>query len=296
MDLPLVSDNVLLQIWGCYRTSGLLPAHDGREDSRVRQNVNLVIAWSPVDTRLNKFLAQAGIVSRRGADELISSGRVTVNGNTAELGTKISDRDEVLVDGRAVGEREPLVYLALHKPVGFITSVDPSRQDTVRDLVDVSERVFPVGRLDVASSGLLLMTNDGALSERITHPRYDHEKEYEVKVNRPMTDEFLDVMATGVSLSDGKTKTARVEMLGPDQFSIVLTEGRNRQIRRMCEALGWEVVKLKRVRVMNIRLGRLKPGDWRPLTREEIKKLRELSGVRSRQRTFPEERVGWGGD
>lgn len=245
------------------------------------QNVNLVIAWPLVETRLNKFLAQAGVVSRRKADDLIASGHVTVNGRVVGLGVKVSEADVVEIDGRVVGEREEQVYIALHKPVGFITSVDPRRKDTVRHLVDVPERVFPVGRLDVASSGLLLMTNDGGLSERITHPRYDHEKEYEVKVDRPMTDEFLDAMAAGVNLEDGKTKTARVETLGPDQFSIVLTEGRNRQIRRMCEALGWEVLKLKRVRVMNIRLGKLKSGTWRFLTREEIKKLRELSGVRS---------------
>lgn len=188
---------------------------------------------------------------------------------------KVSEADTIMVDGRPVGEREQLLYIALHKPVGILSSVNPERKDTVRDIVDVPERVFPVGRLDVASSGLLLMTNDGALSERITHPRYDHEKEYEVKVDQPLTDEFLDAMAAGVSLEDGKTKMARIETLGPEHFSITLTEGKNRQIRRMCEALGYEVVKLKRVRVMNIHLGKLKPGAWRFLTNEEVKRLKK---------------------
>lgn len=231
-------------------------------------------------TRLNKFLAERGICSRRQADALIDAGTVWVNGEVATLGTKVDEDDKIVVSGkRVVGTRPEKVYLAFNKPVGIMTSVDPRAPDTVRSFLNLEPGVFPVGRLDVASSGLLILTNDGDLSERITHPRYNHEKEYVVTVDRPMRREDLRTMAEGMIILGSKTRPATTRKIGDNRFSITLTEGRNRQIRRMCEGLGYEVKALKRVRVMNIELGDLPSGRIRSLNKKEVQELKRTLGL-----------------
>lgn len=229
-----------------------------------------------MQTRLNKYLADRGVCSRRKADELISSGKVLVNGKVAELGLKVSDADDVVVDGeRLIVEKPKEVYIAFNKPVGLITSVDPSAHDNVIEHINYPERIFPIGRLDVASCGLLLLTNDGRLSERVTHPRFEHEKEYIVTVDRPIQDADLETMRRGIVILGKMTKPAIVVRAGKDTFHITLTEGRNRQIRRMCESLGYDVKKLMRIRVMNINLGDLPVGKWRELTSDEAIELKK---------------------
>jgi 23S rRNA pseudouridine2604 synthase len=231
-------------------------------------------------TRLNKFLAERGVCSRRQADLLIDSGKVRVNGQVATLGVKVDEQDEIIVSGKRVaGERPDKIYLAFHKPVGILTSVDPRATDTVRSFLNLEPGVFPVGRLDVASSGLLLLTNDGELSERITHPRYDHEKEYLVTTDRNVHREDLRTMGNGMEILGSLTKPAVVKKIGDNRFSIILTEGRNRQIRRMCEALGYEVKALRRIRVMNIELGDLPSGATRPLSTREVRDLKRELGI-----------------
>ncbi len=225
-------------------------------------------------TRLNKYLADRGVCSRRAADALIENGKVTVNGKRAQLGILVDWSDDVRVNGEVIEDSKPeAVYFAFHKPVGIITSVDPKARDSVVSFLKLPQRMFPIGRLDVASSGLLLLTNDGRLSERITHPRYDHEKEYVVTVDREMRQEDLRAMAKGMVILDSMTKPAVVHQISERTFRITLTEGRNRQIRRMCKALWYEVKKLVRVRVMNIELGNLPVGAYRPLTKKEIHEL-----------------------
>lgn len=233
-------------------------------------------------TRLNKYLADRGICSRRGADALIADGQVLVNGKRAEFGMMVDTEDEILVEGQLVAKAEPQpIYIAFHKPVGLITSVDPTLRDTVIDYLNLDERVFPIGRLDVASSGLLLLTNDGRLSEAITHPRKNHEKEYVVTLDRSLARRDAQTMMNGMEILGRKTKPAVVKSISDEVFAITLTEGRNRQIRRMCEALGYEVKRLKRVRVMNIWLGELPVGKWRYLNDTEVRTLKkrlELDG------------------
>lgn len=227
--------------------------------------------------RLQKFLAAAGVCSRRHAEDLIRSGRVAVNGaRVAELGSKVDpETDRVAVDGRPVTAAETPVYIALHKPRGFVTSCDHPGKRIVMELVDVPQRVFPVGRLDKESTGLLLLTNDGRLHQVLSHPSFDHEKEYEVVVERPLPDSALRRMAAGMPILNTRTRPARVTRLGERTFRIVLKEGRNRQIRRMVRRLGNEVVELKRVRVAGVRLGRLPEGHWRHLTPEEVSGLQK---------------------
>jgi 23S rRNA pseudouridine2604 synthase len=228
-----------------------------------------------MQTRLNKYLADRGVCSRRKADELISSGLVIVNGKVAELGLKVDETDNIVVNGDPlVSEKPKEIYIAFNKPVGLITSVDPEAHDNVIDYIKHPERIFPIGRLDVASCGLLLLTNDGRLSERITHPRYDHDKEYVVTVDRPIEDKDLETMRRGIIILGAMTKPAIVVRSDKDTFHITLTEGRNRQIRRMCEELGYDVKKLMRIRVMNILLADLPVGKWRDLTNTEIAQLK----------------------
>ncbi|HAU65930.1 MAG: Pseudouridine synthase [Candidatus Uhrbacteria bacterium GW2011_GWF2_39_13] len=228
-----------------------------------------------MQTRLNKYLAERGFCSRRQADALIASGKVKVNGAVATLGLKVDDRDDIVVLGQEIEKKRPqLIYLVFHKPVGIITSVDAFAKDSVRSFLRLQNHLFPVGRLDVASSGLLILTNDGALSEKITHPRYHHEKEYLVSVDKPVRREDLRVMAEGMMILGTLTKKAQVKKNADQRFQIILTEGRNRQIRRMCEQLGYEVKALKRTRVMNIELGDLPSGHTRPLTQKELRELK----------------------
>ncbi|MGE5258686.1 MAG: pseudouridine synthase [Hyphomicrobiales bacterium] len=222
--------------------------------------------------RLQKFIAAAGVCSRRRGEELIRAGRVQVNGRVvAALGAKIDPlQDQVSVDGRPVSAEERLIYIALNKPRGFVTSCRHAGKKIVLELVNVPERIYPVGRLDKDSTGLLLLTNDGRLHLRLSHPSFDHEKEYEVVVERPIPDGALRRMAEGMPILSTRTRPAAVARLGEKRFRIVLKEGRNRQIRRMVRRLGNEVVELKRTRVASIRLGRLAEGAWRYLDEREV--------------------------
>lgn len=236
--------------------------------------------------RLQKFLAACSVASRRKCEELIEAGAVKVNGRTAKLGDKVSPHDKVTVHGRrVVPPRDRLVYVALHKPRGFITTMQDERgRKCVRELVaDVGERVFPVGRLDRDSEGLLLMTNDGELANRITHPAHHVSKVYRVTVGPDVTEDQLDRMRTGVELDGRLTAPAQVSVLLREPTRVVLQvtlrEGRNRQIRRMCEALGLPVKRLKRTAVGPVKLGMLHPGSWRHLTPEEVDKLKSAAGM-----------------
>ena len=229
--------------------------------------------------RLQKFLSKAGFCSRRHGEELIVSGRVKVNGVVVkELGTKIDpEYDIVEVGGNRIEVKNDLIYIALNKPKGYVTTCSQKRDKIVLDLIDIPERVYPIGRLDKDSGGLLLLTNDGRLHNILSHPSFDHEKEYEVVVSWPVADEALDKMATGIHLSDGRTRPAQVKRITRDKFQIVLKEGRNRQIRRMVEKVGNRVKELKRIRISNIRLGGLEEGCWRYLTEKEKSGL--LKGI-----------------
>ncbi len=225
--------------------------------------------------RLQKFLSAAGFCSRRRGEELIVSGGVRVNGVVVkELGTKIDpEKDIVEVGGNRIEAKNKLIYIALNKPKGYITTCSRDRGKIVIVLIDIPERVYPIGRLDKDSSGLLLLTNDGRLHNILSHPSFDHEKEYEVLVSRPVDDESINKMASGIHLSEGRTRPALVKRISSDKFRIVLKEGRNRQIRRMVEKVGNRVRELKRIRISNIRLGGLKEGCWRYLTEKEKKEL-----------------------
>jgi 23S rRNA pseudouridine2605 synthase/23S rRNA pseudouridine2604 synthase len=231
--------------------------------------------------RLQKFLANAGVCSRRRAEGLIAEGRVAVNGQVVTVAGTIVDpqTDRVAVDGRPVAIETERVYLALHKPVGVVTSCRHRGEKVVTDLVDIPQRVYPVGRLDKDSSGLLLLTNDGRIHHRLSHPSFDHEKEYVVTVDIPMFDDVLQQLAEGVVLDGKPTRPAVVTSLGASRFRIVLKEGRNRQIRRMVEEVGGRVASLQRVRFANVRLGKLKPGQWRFLDAKETASLLQAAEI-----------------
>lgn len=232
-----------------------------------------------MSTRLNKYLVEAGVCSRREADRLIEAGKITINGRKAVMGEKVEGTEEIIVDGKKVEPpKAERVYLAYNKPVGIICTSDPSAKDNIIEAVGYPERLFHIGRLDVASSGLILLTNDGAIVNKILRAAGKHEKEYIVTVDKRVTPDFIQKMRKGVQLEDGKTLPARVEQIGFDTFSIILVEGRNRQIRRMCDALGFTVTSLERVRIMNIHLGELNVGEWRHLTDIEEKELLETLG------------------
>lgn len=227
------------------------------------------------EMRLQKFLSAAGVCSRRKGEEYITAGRVAVNGKTViELGTKVDpDKDAVSVDGQSASLATEWIYIALHKPKGFISSCDQENSKTVVDLVDIPERVYPIGRLDKDSTGLLLLTNDGRLHQRLAHPSFDHEKEYDVTVALPITDGALRKLADGMPLMGGRTRPAEVKRISPRRFRMTLKEGKNRQIRRMVRKTGNHVTRLERLRTANIKLGKLPPGAWRHLTSAEKKKL-----------------------
>ena len=229
--------------------------------------------------RLNQFLARAGIASRRGADELIRAGRVRVNGRTGELHTAVSGVDVVEVDGRRVAAQR-LAHVLLHKPRGVVTTArDPQGRPIVVSLVDARPRVVPVGRLDAETTGALLLTNDGQLAHRLAHPRYGVEKTYVAEVEGRPTAATVRKLAGGVELDDGPTAPARVRLLGPSRLELVLHEGRNRQVRRMCEAVGHPVRRLHRPGYAGLDLRGLAPGESRTLTRAEVASLRRLVGL-----------------
>ncbi len=232
-----------------------------------------------MEMRLNKFLSDAGVCSRREADRLVEAGRVTVDGRPAVLGQKISEGQQIAVDGQLVRPHARKIVLAINKPVGVVCSTaGHDRAPIVTSLIDSPVRVYPVGRLDKDSEGLLLLTNDGELTDAVLRARNGHEKEYLVEIDRPVTADFVRKMASGVPVLDTVTRPCTVEKTGHRSFRIVLTQGLNRQIRRMCEALGCRVVRLKRVRIVNIRLGSLKPGECRELTQAEERELRRRLG------------------
>jgi 23S rRNA pseudouridine2604 synthase len=225
---------------------------------------------------LNKFISSTGICSRREADRMLEAGRVRLNGAVASKGNRVSPGDQVTIDGKPLLHQARTVYIALHKPPGITSTTDRKDRDNIIDFVGHKERIFPIGRLDKASSGLILLTNDGDIVNEILREENEHEKEYIVKVNKPVNQHFIDRMSKGLPILGTVTKPCKVEALGKFLFRITLTQGLNRQIRRMCEFLGYEVLTLKRVRVMNIHLKGLKVGQWRNLTPAELKTLSAL--------------------
>jgi pseudouridine synthase len=227
--------------------------------------------------RLNAYLARAGVASRRAADELIKAGRVTVNGEPGQLNTFVARGDLVEVDGELVAPQR-LAYVLLHKPAGTVTTArDPQGRPTVVELVDLPERVVPVGRLDADTTGALLLTNDGPLAHRLAHPRYGVEKVYEVDVEGRPDDEALRALAEGIELEDGVTAPARARRLAPSRIELTLHEGRNRQVRRMCEAVGHPVRRLHRSAYAGLTLEGLESGRWRELRSDELSRLRAYS-------------------
>lgn len=223
--------------------------------------------------RINKFISETGYCSRREADKLVESGRVTINGETAVLGSQAEAGDEVRIDGKPLLSTAKTVYIALNKPVGITSTTEEHVKGNIVDFVGHTERIFPIGRLDKDSEGLILLTNDGDVVNRILRAEGRHEKEYIVTVDRPLTPSFLTGMASGVKILGSKTLPCEVTRVSDRVFRIILTEGKNRQIRRMCSAFGYEVRRLQRIRIMNIRLGTLPVGKWRDLTDTEKEEL-----------------------
>ncbi|MAR68131.1 MAG: 23S rRNA pseudouridine(2604) synthase RluF [Crocinitomicaceae bacterium] len=227
--------------------------------------------------RINKYLSEAGYCSRRAADKLILAGRVTINGTTAELGSKVDLNDLVLVDGKSIIKKDDnYVYIAFNKPIGIVCTTDTkAEKDNIIDYINFPIRIFPIGRLDKPSEGLILLTNDGDIVNKILRARNNHQKEYVVRVNRPISQDFVRKMSSGIPILDTVTQPCTVEKVNKFTFRIILTQGLNRQIRRMCEYLGYDVTKLKRIRIMNIHLD-LPVGKWRNLTATELNKLNAL--------------------
>lgn len=245
-----------------------------------------VILSTVTEKRLNKFISESGYCSRREADRLIEQGRVTINGKLPELGTKVVAGDVVNVDGKAIHampeNKSDRIYIAYNKPIGIICNTDTSVKDNITDAIGHRERIFPIGRIDKPSEGLIFLTNDGDIVNKILRAENAHDKEYLVTVDNPITDEFLKQMAKGVPILGTVTEPCQLTQKSATVFTLILTQGLNRQIRRMCEQLGYEVVKLRRTRIMNVELGRLKPGEWRNLTTEELEEINKaVSGSKS---------------
>ncbi|MGX9986969.1 23S rRNA pseudouridine(2604) synthase RluF [Soonwooa purpurea] len=228
-------------------------------------------------TRINKYLSEVGYCSRRAADKLLEEGRITINGKVPEMGTKVSDQDEIFVDGISIRKTEEQhVYIAFNKPVGIVCTTDTQREkNNIIDYINHPKRIFPIGRLDKPSEGLILLTSDGDIVNKILRSKNNHGKEYIVRVNKPISPTFLNKMRNGVPILDTVTKKCVVDQIDTMTFRIILTQGLNRQIRRMCEYLGYDVKKLKRIRVLNINLD-LPLGKWRDLTKEELSELNQL--------------------
>lgn len=228
-------------------------------------------------TRINKYLSEVGFCSRRAADKLIDEGRVKINGVVPEMGTKVTSDDQIEVDGKIIQDKKTEnVYLAFNKPRGIVCTTDTKREkDNIIDYINFPERIFPIGRLDKPSEGLIFLTNDGDIVNKILRARNNHEKEYIVSVNLPITKSFIEQMAEGVPILETVTRECIVEQLDRYRFRIILTQGLNRQIRRMCEYLGYEVRQLKRIRIMNIMLD-IPVGHWRYFTEDELEEMNEL--------------------
>ncbi|WP_375055492.1 23S rRNA pseudouridine(2604) synthase RluF [Zobellella sp. DQSA1] len=221
-------------------------------------------------TRLNKFISETGICSRREADRLIEQRQVTVNGQVAGMGVKVTSADKITINGKPLRAKPQPVYLVYNKPIGITCTTDQAIPGNIVDAVNYKARIFPIGRLDKPSSGLILLTNDGDIVNKILRAGNAHEKEYIVSVDKAITDDFVARMAAGVPILDTVTKPCKVRKIGPKTFNIILTQGLNRQIRRMAEYLGFQVTSLKRIRIMNIALGELKVGQWRELSPREL--------------------------
>ena len=229
-------------------------------------------------TRINKYLSEVGYCSRRVADSLIEEGKVTINGEIPEMGTKVEDGDQVEVEGQKIEKstKHEKIYLVFNKPAGIVCTTDRRvESDNIIDFIKYPTRIFPIGRLDKLSEGLIFLTNDGDIVNKILRARNNHEKEYIVSVNRQINRDFIQSMSNGVEILDTITKNCFVKQLGPKKFRIILTQGLNRQIRRMCESLGFRVKSLKRVRIMNIKLD-VSTGEYREFTKEELFELNEL--------------------
>jgi 23S rRNA pseudouridine2604 synthase len=225
------------------------------------------------NVRINKYISDSGFCSRREADRALEEGRVTVNGAVAKLGMLVSDDTDIRVDGKKLRSRTGTILIAVNKPKGIVCTTESDEKDNIVDFIGYRERIYPIGRLDKDSEGLILMTNNGDLVNGMMRSRYDHEKEYIVTVHKQITKAFIEKMGAGVPILGTVTKQCFVEKIGGKKFRIILTQGMNRQIRRMCEHLNYEVTSLKRVRIMNIELGDLKEGEYRNVTKEERKEL-----------------------
>jgi len=237
-------------------------------------------------TRINKYLSEVGFCSRRRADKLIEEGKVTINGKIPEKGTKVDDSDQVEVKGQRIEKstKQKNIYLAFNKPVGIVCTTDREVEpNNIIDFINYPKRIFPIGRLDKPSEGLIFLTNDGDIVNKILRASNNHEKEYIVRVNRSINREFIQTMSNGVEILETITKSCFVKQLGPKKFKIILTQGLNRQIRRMCETLGYRVVALKRVRIMNIKLD-VQRGKYREFTKKELLELNEL--LKNSSKTF----------
>ncbi len=227
--------------------------------------------------RLNKYISESGICSRREADKFIESGKVYVNGILATLGTRVSPTDTVVVDGKTIKSKSNKVYIALNKPVGITCTTETHVKGNIIDFVNYHERIFPIGRLDKPSEGLIFLTNDGDMVNKILRAGNNHEKEYVVSVDKPITKEFINSMENGIPILGTVTKQCKVRKIGKCTFNIILTQGLNRQIRRMCEYLGFKVTSLKRIRIMNVSLSNLPTGKWRYLSSEEMSTIINLT-------------------
>ncbi|MCR4279025.1 MAG: rRNA pseudouridine synthase [bacterium] len=225
--------------------------------------------------RINKYISEAGVYSRREADRLIEDGKVKINDTIAKLGDRVSHEDRVTVNDDLISAHEEKIYIAFHKPFGVITTSDKQSDNTVMDYIELPTRVYPIGRLDVQSSGLLLLTNDGAIVNTVLKSEHKKEKEYIVTLNKPIQPKDVEQLANGVILNDQKTLPAKVRTIAPNKINIILIQGLNRQIRRMCEALGYGVAGLQRIRIGTIQLDDLASGKWRTLTEKEIEELKK---------------------
>lgn len=240
-----------------------------------------------MEIRLNKFLSEAGVCSRREADRLIASGKVTVDGQIAETGMKVTPSQVVRVGKKEIHSKNEMVLLAVNKPVGIVCTEEKREKNNIINFLKYPTRITYIGRLDKESEGLLLMTNNGDIINKMMRAGNMHEKEYKVTVHKPITSEFIEKMGNGVPILDTVTRKCQVEQIGKYKFRIVLTQGLNRQIRRMCEYLGYKVTRLERVRVMNIELGTLKPGEYRKVTDEELETLYEMIQDSSNETVIP---------
>ncbi len=240
------------------------------------------------DISLNKFISETGFCSRREADKLINAGRVSVNGNLAKLGNRVTSDDIIKIDGQPLQQKEKSIYIAFHKPVGVSSTTDRKDKYNIIDFINYPKRIFPIGRLDKPSEGLIFLTNDGDIVNKILRAGNNHEKEYIVTVDKPITPDFIKHLSNGVNILDTITQKCFVKQESKYVFKIILTQGLNRQIRRMCEALNYHVIKLVRIRIMNIALAGIAPGKWRYLTATEIETINKLvsNSIKTEEASF----------